>query len=225
MGIDAEILVRIKGRENWVEESAELDEAYRLASTIGARHFFIYRDNETGALKDHHALSIIKPENNKWGDAEPEHIGKVVFYQDGDPIVAGDDEQFLRVHLWSRYYGPEYPRGDWLVIRSVIWYLSRRFKGEVWYGGDSGGVCAQLMTPEVIAEFDDFFFENAQRPYYKGWNAGGFMGKDEPMECPTCKPILMTRNGWGPNYAGYFCDGCGGHVDVRDGEAKFSVPR
>lgn len=212
MGVDAEMFVRVKGRKNWLRDEQELAASYELASTVGAEHFFVMFGDDGKLREDgHHALSIIRPikdaQEAEYCGAEPEYIGKVIWTQDGPEIVAADDEQFVRVHLWSRYYGPDYARGNWPVIRLTIEWLQMRFPGaEVWYGGDSSGICAEHMTPERVKQFNDFFLESGRKTYQRAFTSLGIDGK--PPTCPCC--LIETNNCGGGQDAGYFyCDGCG----------------
>lgn len=138
MGVDARMFVRLKGRDNWLAEADVLKTAYDLASTIGSDYFSIYRaDNaitKSCGLAPQHALKIEQPIKDA-KDAEyngvPEAlIGKVVWTQDGDEIVADDDEQFVRVNVSARYYGRGYERGPWPVLRTIIEWLARRSPGK-----------------------------------------------------------------------------------------------
>lgn len=209
MGVDAEMFVRIKGRSNWLRDEHELAAAYELASTVGAEHFFVMFGDD-GKLSGHHALSIMRPIKDPT-DAEdyglgPAVVGKVVWTQDGDEIIADDDEQFVRIHLWSRYYGPTYARGNWPVIRLTIEWLQMRFPGaEVWYGGDSSGICAEPMTAERVKEFNYFSLESGRKTYQRAFTSLGTDGR--PPTCPAC--LVETNNCGGGQDAGYFyCDGC-----------------
>lgn len=216
MGVDAEMFVRIKGRENWLRPEHELAAAYELASSVGADNFFVQFNDETGALDGHHALSIVRPYGDDEYENDPALKGKVVWEQDGPEIIADADEQFIRVHLWSRYYGPSYARGNWPVIRQVIEWLAMRFPtGEVWYGGDSSGICAEHMTAARVKEFNDFFLETGRKTYTR--YPSPFQKSSAPI-CPCCRtPSVNTGGGQGHEF--YYCDGCGQKfIQVRGGD-------
>ncbi len=212
MGIDAEMFARIKGRENWLPEADELSTAYDLASTLGHQNFFI----TIGLFKNssdhgHHALSIVKPLKDAQ-EAEDycldrSLVGKVLWTQDGDPIIAQDDEQFVQVHLYTRYYGEDYARGNWPIIRASAEWLEKRFPDcEVWYGGDSSGVCAAPFTRGRRDQINDFYLGDGGRSYYRrdGFN---FTGHAAPT-CPVCAvPMFSSGGGRGTEF--WNCDGCG----------------
>ena len=49
--------------------------------------------------------------------------GPAIFGQDSaeNPyIIAKPNEQFLEVHVWSRYYGEDYARGDWKTLSFIL---------------------------------------------------------------------------------------------------------
>jgi hypothetical protein len=211
MGIDARMFVRIQGKENWIKSENELKEAYLLASTIGHENFLITNDESYG--RGHHALSIVSPIKDK-DDAEyhgvEDVIGKVVFTQDGPPIVADTEEQFIEIHLRTRYYAENYARGDWLVIRAVAEYLEKRFpEGEVWYGGDSGGVEAIHFHAKKRDKLNNFFLNSGNRTYTRYAAGLGFSyNKGKLCICNRCKEGMIACGG-GKEYDFWVCDGCG----------------
>jgi hypothetical protein len=200
MGVDAEMFVRLKGRDKWLKPEHELAAAYELASTIGADNFVVNFSETDGKLPSggHHALSIVRPIKDK-ADARDNGLGS--------EIIAAPDEQFIRVHLWTRYYGPSYARGNWPVIRMTMEWLQLRFpEAEIWYGGDSSGICAEHMTADRIKEFNDFFLESGRKTYQRAFTSLGLDGA--PPACPCC--LTVTNNCGGGSDCGFFyCDGCG----------------
>lgn len=213
MGVDAEMFVRIKGREHWLSDADELGAAYDLASTLGSDNFMItlgeYPDQPTW---EHHALSIMRPVADA-SDAEDngldaKHVGRVAWTQDGDPIFAADDEQLIKIHLWTRYYGEDYARGDWPTIRAVAEWCELRFPGaEIWYGGDSSGICAAPLTRARRDQLNEFYLTKGRKPYTRdrGWDsvfAGG-----QTLACPICKVGMITCGG-GQGDTFWYCDGC-----------------
>ena len=223
MGVDARIFARIKGRENWLRDKDELVAAYQLASSLGHQHFFITKGNDP-ICAEHHALSIVRPIKDAETAAEYglslEHLGKVVYHQDGPEIFADDDEQFIEVHLWSRYYGPCYARGDWPTIRTVAEWLEWRFPNcEVWYGGDSSGICAAHLTEEVRKEFSRLYLSSGTTAYHRGFSGVTSQGHTPPT-CPTCEqPLYSTGGGGGQCF--WFCDGCGKQGITKGGNLRW----
>src|ERR1700679_1890441 len=124
MGIDAEMFVRQRGQALTQEEA--LEASYWMCAALGTNNFFVED-------KGHHALSIV----TAWDEDYYEELkGKVVWTQDGLHIEAEPGEQFIRVHLLTRYYGPGYERGNWMLLRTTIEWLKCRWPDSaVWYGG------------------------------------------------------------------------------------------
>lgn len=223
MGIDAEMFARIKGRDSWLLPAEELKAAYDLASALGHRHFMISAPGET--YYHHHALSIIKPMDAETA-AEydvPQYAGKVVWTQDAEPEIAGPDEQFIKVHLYTRYYGEGYARGDWPTILMTAKWLELRFPGcEVWYGGDSSGVAAEPLTTELRERLTRLWLTSGTRTYHSAF--GGIGGKADPVcTCPRCKEP-MSVYGWGGGGTMHHCPGCGHHAVHARGEQHDCPP-
>src|SRR5215475_3161469 len=234
MSVDARMLVRIKGRDNWLPDEDELATAYELATTIGADNFYITVRYDDGRIPPdgHHALTIMRPVRDsaeaKYRGLPDTMIGRTVWTQDGEPIVATDDEQFIKVHIDTRYFSPGYARGNWPAIRMTIEWLQLRFPaGTVWYGGDSGGI--EPMTGERLTSFNEAFLQSSGRTYHPA--ATSSRSDDQPPVCPCClveTDDLGTEQGYGL----FLCDGCGqkfikeqtgGRVHVLGLYADFSV--
>jgi hypothetical protein len=210
MGVDAKMFVRLKGKASWLKPEDVLKASYEIASTIGSDNFLItaaWTDMKPFG-KPHHELSIVEPWGSDEYETEPELQGKIVWSQDGDPIVAAPDEQFVSVHLSQRYYGEDYARGDWPVIRSTIEWLQKRFPaGEVWYGGDSSGICAEHMTSLRVAALNNYFLESGRRSYTR-YESGFSFKAANTHKCPTCEVTTIDCGG-GRGQTFLYCDGCG----------------
>lgn len=210
MGVDAEMFARIKGRENWIAEGDVRGLSYKLASTIGHDWFLITEGTDWAGSPHHHALSIIKPYGGESYEDDADLIGKVIWSQDGEPIIAGEDEQFVRAHLMSRYYGPDYARGNWPVLRMTALWMRQNLGGEVWYGGDSGGICAEPLTEARLADLDRFFLANGRRPYSR-YESPVFGNREHKPTCRVCD-VEMIDTGGGRGQVFWICDGCGARV-------------
>lgn len=218
MGVDAEMFVRLKGQHRLIESDVR-----RLSYEIGTAFdtsFFFTMNPSQGVFKEpRRALEIMKPiadeqEAEDYG-LEAEHVGRVVWTQDGDPIIADADEQFIKVSLYHRYYGKNYECGDWPNLRACIFWLSTRIPNcEVWYGGDSSGICAAHANALFLADMDQHWVFNARRPYvrHKSDFTGifGRMPKDDivPPVCELCD-VPMAEQGGSREYSFFWCDGCG----------------
>lgn len=215
MGVDAEMFVRLKGCENWLKPEDERRAAYELASTFGSDHFLItIGDWPKETSWEHHALSIMMPIKDaraaEYHGADDTAIGRTIWMQDGDPIIADDDEQFIRVHIFTRYYGERYARGDWLTIKAVAEWCERRWPaGEVWYGGDSSGICAEHLTPERRQQIHEFFLTSGRKSYthYGRTSRDSITGHAAPI-CPVCSVGLIGCGG-GHSLTYWYSDGCG----------------
>ena len=136
MGIDARILLRIKGP---APSKAQIKLwSWNIAASIGAEHFLLNKIEGRGAIR----LS----NSSSWD--EPGETGKI-YSQDGPCIKANLGETLLEVSLWSRLYTVGYERGDLLTLCAVAEWCEQNIpECEVWYGGDSSGVVAEPW-PEV----------------------------------------------------------------------------
>lgn len=226
MGIDARMFVRIKGRENWLDPDKELATAVALSRVVGAGHFIITKAlGDDFPFEKHHALSVLETlsqsEASDYGVEDL--VGNVVYFQDGDPIVADPDEQFIAVHLMTRYYGEDYARGDWPTIRTVAEWLELRFpKGEVWYGGDSSGVCAEPLTRARRDQINRYFLTRGHSQYRGGWPS--FEGANARPTCRCCEqPMESCGGGQGETF--WYCDGCDGRAKSSGETVTFLAPR
>lgn len=211
MGVDAEMFVRIRGKDNWIKPEEELKYAYELSSTVGADNFYIFKAGEYSS--QHHCLEILTPLDSEWledngYEEKLEWIDKVVYVQDGPAIVGEPDEQFIRIWLSSRLYHENYARGNWPIIRSVAEWLEYHIpQGEVWYGGDSSGFCAERLDDTRREELNEFFLRTGRKTYTR-YDGGFLLGrKSEAPTCPCCEEKMMNTGGGGDR-SFWFCDGC-----------------
>ena len=210
MGIDAEMFVRHRGNLSEIEVRQL---AAILGSTFGPERFWIFKNPHFG--KPRHALTIVPIGGDGDPDADAVLRQVPVWYQDGDPIVGEPGEQFIRVHLGTRYYGPGYERGDWTLIRGVAEFMEMAIPGgEVWYGGDSSGVCAKKLGAEERAEMTKHFLTNGHRPYQSYFDLNG---KAPRPLCDFCAGMIMNDVGGGAGRAFYSCAGCGQKTIVIKG--------
>lgn len=214
MGVDAEMFVRLRGINRLTQEQVN-----RLSYEIGTAFsddFFLTMNPQQGVFKEtRRALEIMKPVAAEELDdrgLSPEFANKVVWTQDGDEIVAADDEQFIKVNLYGRFYGKGYERGDWPRLRACIFWLQTKIAGaEVWYGGDSSGCCAERADAGFLHDLDLHWVMHARRPYVRhdsGFKLG--MPKDSivPPVCNLCD-VPMAECGGSRDFSFFWCDGCG----------------
>lgn len=214
MGVDAEMFVRLRGKNRLTQ-----DEVSRLSYEIGTAFsdkFFFTMNPKQGVFKEtRRALEIMQAipaselEDHGLSD---EFADKVVWTQDGEEIVADEDEQFIKVNLFGRFYGEDYERGNWPELRACIYWLSVRIpNGQVWYGGDSGGCCAVPATQTFMADMDLHWALHARRVRHEN----PFRGMNNlpadsivPPVCNLCE-VAMADCGGSRDYTFFWCDGCG----------------
>lgn len=192
MGIDAEMFARV--RSPITEADVKLA-AWDLCATFGAERF--------------------------WDFKPPLHIVER-WEQDGPDIEPQPNEVFVRVMLGTRYYGKGYERGDLPLIVSVAEWLEQRFPGcEVWYGGDSSGVCAERFNTAARDEMKRHYYAHGHAPYVGGFGRGigGERPSNRPSPCARCVPGRdKHETGWGPTGSLLLhCAGCGKYFGTRDG--------
>lgn len=216
MGVDAEMFVRISGKQNWLSEDEVKRLSYEIGTGFTSGFFFTMHPSQGVFNKVRYALNIIEPitDPEDYG-LSADAVGKVVWSQDGDPIIASEDEQFINVNLMGRYYGKGYERGDWPSLRACIYWLAVRIpQGEVWYGGDSGGCCAEHASVQFLNDMDMHWALHTRRPYvryeskFKGMFGSMPMDSVDPPICQLCD-VPMADCGGSRDFGFYWCDGCG----------------
>jgi hypothetical protein len=218
MGIDAEMFVRVK-------RAVPDDEVRRLrlqlGSAFGADKFWIFgRDKAVGEAP------LDEADDDHAPIGSPRHcIERVTeFRQDGDALMPEPGETFLRVYIASRFYGDGYERGNLPLILAVAAFLREATHGEVWYGGDSSGVCAELLDDARRRELWAHFVAVQHEPYENGmrWDRDDNIPN---QHCTFCNaPMRRYGGGSGGLYAPFFCCGCGADIETRDG-GKTWAPR
>jgi hypothetical protein len=140
------------------------------------------------------------------------------YREDSDrPIRAERNECLLELSLFGRYYGPGYERGDILTYCAIAEWLEVNIPGcEVWYGGDSSGVLAELFDDKKRAELRRHLYSEQGRDYYKSW--GNRTEYGTPPACSLCPggEYRGERFGTGQGYASFHCAGCGKSMQTRD---------
>jgi hypothetical protein len=137
--------------------------------------------------------------------------------QDGPDIRPRKGETFVRVRLWTRYYGPGYERGNFRLIHDLAEVLETIFpESEVWYGGDSSGVLAEPFHAVARRKMRDHWLKHANA-YYRQMGSmmgSGGRGADAP-QCRKCQ-VPMSQYGFGGAYAAFSCE-CGERSVTRNG--------
>lgn len=143
------------------------------------------------------------------------------YEQDGPTLRPKEGEQFVRVQLWDRFYGEGYERGDLPFIIMVAEWLEHRIRAvdgnesaEVWYGGDSSGICATRFDAKRRLELFRYFVEQAHRPYRTGWDLGG---AKLSRHCTFCDEPMVQYMWGGADRAGFSCHGCGLQEKTENG--------
>lgn len=143
-----------------------------------------------------------------------------MFYtQDGDTVYAAPGEYLLELSLWTRYYGEGYERGDILTICAIAeWIEANMQPCEVWYGGDSSGVCIEPFGDPRRRDLRRHLYSQKGRDYFSSW---GTAPRKMPPTCGLCVPGEERRQQYGSGmngeYAAVSCAGCGKNFETRDG--------
>lgn len=200
MGVDAEMFVKV--RPPMTDRQVQRI-AFEMAGAFGHEKFWIDRE------QNRRALTVVED-----------------YTQDGPTIQPKTGEQFVRVSLWSRYYGEGYERGDAPLIIMVAEWLEHRLRAEpgnvsaeVWYGGDSSGINAYRFDAKARLALFKHFVGSAHRPYDRGWDEERGLSR----HCKFCDEP-MNRYGYGANYASFACRGCGLEEESRDGFRTWQTP-
>lgn len=145
------------------------------------------------------------------------------WFQDGDTKYAQPDEWFLEVSLWTRWYGAGYERGDLLTLCAVAEWFEANIPGcEVWYGGDSSGVCVEPW-PEAARTLLRRHYYSEQGRHYVNSSDGFGSSSVRPKPCGLCVGgANMNQYGSGGNYVAVHCGGCGKNFVTRDNGATWS---
>lgn len=202
MGVDAEMFVRT--RQPLMPEQVKLL-AWEMGEAFGADRFWIFKEFDPPCR----ALAIVD-----------------IYEQDGDDIVPEDGEQFIRVYPSTRYYGKGYERGDLPFLIMLAEWLERRIpSGQVWYGGDSSGICAERFDVSARTALLDHFARVGHFPYSGDPRTGSDQSRihDDGLRriCNFCE-MPMRRYGWGGStYGAFYCVGCGLDESTHDGGATW----
>ena len=89
---------------------------------------------------------------------------------------------------------------------------------EVWYGGDSSGVCAYPFTEEVRTELKRHLYSSQGKAYYANFGNFGVDIGPTPKPCSLCPggKYMGNRHGYGKDFAAFSCTGCGKNTSTRD---------
>ena len=157
MGIDAKIIIRKVSRDYCTQDKIkELNDA--LIKEFGISPFW------RGLYNEYRALDMTLTRYREKDDPIPGSV----YRQDGKSIFADDCECLLQIYTWSRFYGPGYERGDLLHLIALAEWVEKTIPGaEVWYGGDSSGICAKPWPRGIRDEFLRYYNGPHGRDYYK----------------------------------------------------------
>lgn len=196
MGIDAEILVRLKRP---IEDQECRLVGNRLCEMFGPKKFFFRQASEWEPRADLHVIYPIE----RWE-------------QDGPTIEPAPGETFLKVSIWSRYYGEQYERGDYPFLYLLGAALEHLIPGAaVWYGGDSSGVLAEPFDQKRRDELLAHFFKVRHEPYEAGF--GDFFGGHHVApQCTLCR--LPMRCFGGGNGSSFWRCACGEETTENNGK-------
>lgn len=177
---------------------------------------------DTGKPPEERRLAI-EPTNTHYRE-ENEVPGR-----EGFQFKARAGECLLKVHLFGRYYGPGYERGDILKYCAVAEWIETNLPGaELWYGGDSGDDLVRFDEP-YRRELRAHLYGPKGRAYFQyGGDVPGLRRAEygTPPACSLCpgKVYCGSRCGFGSDYASFNCPGCGESKETRDGGKTWAKP-
>jgi hypothetical protein len=193
MGVDARMLVRTHAPVSDVQIAQW---SYAMAEAFGTESFFISRPDPYRP-EGCHALERA-----------------VIYEQDGPDVHPETGETFLQVSLSGRYYGEGYERGPLPTFLMIAAYLEQTIPGcQVWYGGDSSGICLERFDATRRAALFAHFVKVGHTPYMRGWAIS-----NPQYFCDFCQQPGVVYGGGNRNtFAAVSCPGCGLDVETRDG--------
>lgn len=224
MGIDARMVLR-KVRSEDVNDDRLLEWSMDLCRACGPSNFFIRHDDARVPVNARHAISRTGTRWREEGDPMP---GRV-YRQDGPDVIAEIGECLLQVHLFDRYYGVGYERGDLLTQCGIAEACEVIVPGcEVWYGGDSSGVLLHPWPDEVRRDLRRHLYSPQGRDYFKESDllkgSSARRGEEwEPPRCALCASTPMERFGYGNGYGAYSCLSCGQRLMTKDAGMTWMV--
>lgn len=152
--------------------------------------------------------------------------GRVYFEDSYEPVLAAPGEWLLQVSVFTRYYGEGYERGDILFLCAVAEWVEANIPNcEVWYGGDSSGVCIEPFGEKRRAELRKHLYSSSGRDYFK--HSGPDGSRLCPKPCSLCVPgeNRFQQFGFGSNYCAVSCGGCGKNFETRDNGVTWITPQ
>jgi hypothetical protein len=219
------------------------DISFRLCTSIGAKHFSVCDGLPREEFADAHAAWMrsfeAHPLYRDWldgrGRAAYDRIIAAIgrrpqlltfaleptWYSDDGSVSfdARPDECLLEVRLRGRYYGVGYERGDILTYCAVAEWLQVNVGCEVWYGGDSSGVDLVRFDAATRRSYRAHLYSSNGRDYFKS----DFLrpATYKPAPCSLCPGGLYAGSqfGVGPNFAAFYCSGCGSGKSVETHDA------
>lgn len=207
MGIDSQMLIRGVKREivtsDWLKE-----QSFYMCTALGAGNFMLSRHPAITMTCDY--------------DDEYNAISNGKHYMDDGPaeFEAFDWECLLEVHLWSRYYGVGYERGNLPIIVATAEWVEQNIEGaEVYYGGDSSGVEMKRFGRSEREELKRHFYSKDGRNY-SFFADKGPIAEAGPSACELCPYGSFNGRKCGfsgdGSYSAYHCTGCGKTFTSRD---------
>ena len=199
MGIDVQMLVKNKGKA--LTKKQVLGLSFDICEAFGTDHFWVNQGKD--GFEPQHALEIVDE-----------------FGQDGDSIYPKYGEQLIQVNTTDRYYGEGYERGPFPTWYMVAKWLEVRIpNSEVYYGGDSSGVLAEKFDDKRREKMFRHFAKVGGKPYRGGRS---ILGDGLSRYCDFCE-TQMSQYGFGQNYGGFVCYGCGLNEETHDNGKTWGV--
>ncbi len=204
---------------------------------IDAKIFFTIPYKTTQTKANHIAFDLAeaigsdKLMQSNWGEDWDgnKHLGLLLrdtYEQDGPPIHKPKHGSLVEVMLYGRYYGAGYERGPLFdYIQIAEWIEINISQSLVYYGGDSGGICAEPFNEEHRKELIHHWAMYGHLPYRTGYERftrdPSKPNKPEPIKCGLSR-CQLNQYGFGQNYMAYNCPGCSSQWETRNGGMTFT---
>src|SRR6185369_10389015 len=91
-----------------------------------------------------------------------ECIGSENFWikpEEGQHVLSINDEGYVQVNTFWRYYGEGYERGPWMEIRYTLLWLIKHIPGKVYYYGDNSEREYNEVTETFLKKMDEYFIQ------------------------------------------------------------------
>lgn len=144
------------------------------------------------------------------------------FISSSDRTSWGEDSQWpflYEIDSGVRYYGEGYTRGPGGNIAMLLIFLVRCLpKCGIYYFGDCDGGMGYAWDEQRAYALLQYWCDSGKHSYQRAMTIGNTPAEGSVI-CDFCMQP-MNRSGWGPEYAEFYCAGCGQAREFHGEEAK-----